>query len=379
MSTQPGTVPYATWAQLPSNPVTGSQSFGCHGNASFVGYANTNTQQTNSDINTFGQYVSSDHLTSRSIQPGTASGMDHNVNTICTTDASVTSAVNVQQPVYPYFSNSGPVMQPTSNVPAHSTQQYMAQPLSEANSHMSGNETFMTSICTDLALHVSQNIKEKCWRGEFIELSSLLEKDVASKQVIKLVNGELQVSSPPSKTNEILSIEKWTDAFLVYMSIMLQKMPYLARDLLQYVNTIRSASKQNSFGWCKYDRMFRQKLYKYTNMKWSFIDAEIWLITMTSHTPVSDKLRPCFDFNDKGYCSKYACQYAHKCKKCSGSHSSVICKNVFQLEQTRGTNYFRPRFPRPVYRQVSNGSSMGPRPYTDRSGALRHVAPRLRP
>ncbi|XP_053393786.1 uncharacterized protein LOC123552865 [Mercenaria mercenaria] len=154
MSTQPGTVSYATSAQLPSNPMTGSQSFSCHGNASFVGYANTNTQQTNSDINTFGQYVSTDHLTSRSIQPGTASGMDHNVNTI--SDASVTSAVNVQQPVYPYFSNSGPVMQPTSNVPAHSTQQYMAQPLSEANSHMSDITTVWivgSSIIRDAFYH----------------------------------------------------------------------------------------------------------------------------------------------------------------------------------------------------------------------------------
>ncbi|XP_053386235.1 uncharacterized protein LOC123529850 [Mercenaria mercenaria] len=154
MSTQPGTVSYATSAQLPSNPMTGSQSFSCHGNASFVGYANTNTQQTNSDINTFGQYVSSDHLTSRSIQPGTASGMDHNVNTI--SDASVTSAVNVQQPVYTYFSNSGPVMQPTSNVPAHSTQQYMAQPLSEANSHMSDITTVWivgSSIIRDAFYH----------------------------------------------------------------------------------------------------------------------------------------------------------------------------------------------------------------------------------
>ncbi|XP_045197901.2 uncharacterized protein LOC123552358 [Mercenaria mercenaria] len=154
MSTQPGTVSYATSAQLPSNPMTGSQSFSCHGNASFVGYANTNTQQTNSDINTFGQYVSLDHLTSRSIQPGTASGMDHNVNTI--SDASVTSAVNVQQPVYPYFSNSVPVMQPTSNVPAHSTQQYMAQPLSEANSHMSDITTVSivgSSIIRDAFYH----------------------------------------------------------------------------------------------------------------------------------------------------------------------------------------------------------------------------------
>ncbi|XP_060573700.1 uncharacterized protein LOC132731525 [Ruditapes philippinarum] len=135
---------------------------------------------------------------------------------------------------------------------------------------------------------------------------------------------------------------------MIYMSIILIKNPFLARDLLQYCNTIRSASKLNPAGWGKYDRLFRYKLAQYSSTKWSSVDAELWLLTMTNnHSLDLQYSKPCFDFNNKGYCTKYGCKYLHKCKICLGPHSFIICRSGHTSKKIGDISGNPPRFPRP--------------------------------
>jgi hypothetical protein len=233
-------------------------------------------------------------------------------------------------------------------VPAYGNPPPTVCPASD-NSQLAGNN-FMTSVCTDISIHIGQSLKEKIWKGEYVEFGSLLDKQETEPQIIKLINGQLHVTQT-TKKQDILSIEKWTDAFMIYMSIILIKNPFLARDLLQYCNTIRSASKLNPAGWGKYDRLFRYKLAQYSSTKWSSVDAELWLITMTNnHSLDLQYSKPCFDFNNKGYCTKYGCKYLHKCKICLGPHSFIICRSGHTSNISGNLprfTYNPPRFPRP--------------------------------
>ena len=203
-----------------------------------------------------------------------------------------------------------------------------------------GNIFSLQSVCSNLAIHVSQKIKEQIWNNEFIQLECLLDKNSKRSQSLKLIDGKISVDDD-YMSKEISTISMWTDAFLIFIQIMLMKNISLASDLIQYMHTIRLAAKRSSTGWLIYDKLFRRKLSQYCSSKWSVIDGEIWLLAMTPqiHQPLF-KQQPCFQFNNKGYCSKANCSYQHLCKTCKGPHSSNVCKNSYSHNQV--TN-FRPK------------------------------------
>jgi hypothetical protein len=75
-----------------------------------------------------------------------------------------------------------------------------------------------------LGASVAHSVKEKIWRGEFVELGGLLGENGA--EVSGGINqGSLGFSAGgtltwlPPRARQIGSIEQWTDAFLVYMAI----------------------------------------------------------------------------------------------------------------------------------------------------------------
>lgn len=70
-------------------------------------------------------------------------------------------------------------------------------------------------------------------------------------------DGAIEMKSKVCK-EKIPSIEKWTDAFPVYMSIYLTAYPDKAAQLLHYMFVIKEASIcQKGFCWHDYDEQFR--------------------------------------------------------------------------------------------------------------------------
>ncbi len=66
-------------------------------------------------------------------------------------------------------------------------------------------------------------------------------------------------------SKEIFSIEVWSDAFLVYMSIYLEKHPKEARYMLKYASVIRQfAQKIKGLGWKSYDENLRKRIERGT-------------------------------------------------------------------------------------------------------------------
>lgn len=248
------------------------------------------------------------------------------------------------------------------------------------NNSISNTNSPFNSVCNDLSLHIPKKLKEQIWQGEFIDLSILLQKEEDGQQSIKLVNGELVISNAIKK-NTVLNIERWTDAFLIYIHIMVTKSPLLAKHLLQYLNTIRLAAKRNPSGWAQYDKMFRRNIAQHPGTPWSVIDAELWLITMTAnHNAFVPQYTQniCFDYNTKGFCNKPGCFYQHKCKKCRGNHPSYVCRAPsIRPDLGRGstsiTNSFRPRLFRP---EIQPRFQPNQKPFGIRSNTNRHELPK---
>lgn len=227
----------------------------------------------------------------------------------------------------------------------------------------------MRSTADDIAMHVPQSIKEQIWRGDYVHLNLLLKgalelSELSSGQALYLSPSGLIESKPKGHKGKNLSIEKWTDAFLIYTSILLHKTPTLCQDLIKYMSIIREAStKLKGFAWVTYDEQFRLRQAHYPS-SWASINQELWLRCMalqetsTGSVTFGVALRPntCNAYN-RGHCTFTNCRFAHNCSSCGAQHPRVTCGS-------KNSTYSAPAVPE---NRVSN--FRGP------SGGIRGKAP----
>ncbi|KAJ1142700.1 hypothetical protein NDU88_009013 [Pleurodeles waltl] len=107
-----------------------------------------------------------------------------------------------------------------------------------------------------LAAHFSTEVKEKIWKGEFVDIFSLIR---AKRREVETKEKEPTSSSYAERKPKIEeSITNWLFGFNVFMSILLEKKTELGTSLIYYANKIVKA--QHTYGgsaWLEYDRDFR--------------------------------------------------------------------------------------------------------------------------
>lgn len=137
-----------------------------------------------------------------------------------------------------------------------------------------------TSCHDQLGDHIPNKLKVKIWEGQFVDLSLLLKSasdlnNFESQGDLQIRNGRLCIMQP--KPNSFLPIEKWTSAFLVFTSIMLEKHVHKAHQLLKYIRDIRLAASRSAT-WYKYDEQYRLRKAAAPHTSWGEINAEYWLL-----------------------------------------------------------------------------------------------------
>ena len=194
----------------------------------------------------------------------------------------------------------------------------------------------------DTDIFISQENKNKIWNGEYIDFTLLLKQnfivDHNPTGPIGVQNSQLVLQSAQKRIKQISNIEMWTDAFINFMIIYIEKHPETASALLSYMSTLRGVAADNQVHkWVSYDQQFRLRMAKNPNKSWSTIDGHLWLICgLIGHAPIKNQSNlACYDYNYKGFCEKFNCLYTHTCIKCSMAHPIVVCpqltyKNVQQ-------------------------------------------------
>jgi len=222
----------------------------------------------------------------------------------------------------------------------------------------------------NLACNVAQSVKQKIVLGEYIDMATLLTNSNANSsdtQKIAFLHGELVVQ-PKQSQQKITSVEVWTDAFIIYLSIYCSAHPDKFHDLLKYMNTIRLGAKQSTIGWRLYDEQFRLRKAQNPTSSWANIDTELWLLymhgAMSPVLPTISKVNKCYGFNYNGVCGKQTCHYSHTCMRCFGTHPLKFChksnaggvSNTPYMHQSRPTLMSQPfeqtRVPRPFHRPI---------------------------
>lgn len=239
-----------------------------------------------------------------------------------------------------------------------------------------------------VALHVPEAIKKKIRRHEFVNLAVLLKGGVELAELfgsnLLSINEKGQLETrPKTVSDKIVSVEKWTDAFLIFSSIYLLEYPSKTQELLKYMSIIREAATRSPWFQCRlYDEQFRLRQALRVE-SWGEINSDLWLRCFSSRAPftvqpsspqstVSQRTPTCLDFN-KGSCKWSVCRYLHVCAICASSaHGKWECPNNTQARllpqnsqvqsQTqpfrasfRGTRSFRPYW-RGAGRRPARGS-----------------------
>ena len=200
-------------------------------------------------------------------------------------------------------------------------------------------------MSNELDIFVSQAFKEKVWNFQYIDLSLLSRNNFnvpnESQNCIAVEEGKLvvQTTTKPIRTKRIDTIEMWTDAFLNYAKIIIDRHPQMAKDLLTYMVTIRGATLDATFDRVyMYDQQFRLRVAQDPTRSWSQIDGVLWLRFITGRgiygTPILNSInnnKPCYDYNFRKQCTRINCLYKHNCIKCNGSHPAALCAYFARL------------------------------------------------
>jgi len=137
----------------------------------------------------------------------------------------------------------------------------------------------------DVSIHVPASLKQRICRGEYINLALLLKGPVEladytnGGSVFVLNNGSLE-SRPKECKDVISSIERWSDAFIIFMDIYLSAQPQRLHEMLHYFYTIREcAARQGGIFWKEYDHMFRSRQAVMPS-SCSALNHDLWLRCM---------------------------------------------------------------------------------------------------
>lgn len=203
----------------------------------------------------------------------------------------------------------------------------------------------------DISCHVPHQISQKICSNQYINISLLLKGAVELQNLclgglVHVTNKGFLESRPEIVKDKVPSIEKWTDAFLIFSSIYLKKFPDKTQELLQYMCIIReAASRSNSFAWRSYDEQFR--IRQASNLQsWGKLNPDLWLRVMSSNSfsqpePTRVTKANCLDFNN-GFCNFNPCRFTHACSHCGGfNHGRLTCFKL-SANQSRGVQNFRP-------------------------------------
>lgn len=211
-----------------------------------------------------------------------------------------------------------------------------------------------------LSRPVDRGLEDKILRGEYIDLALLLPDNMYQPQTpelqLRLDDSSLgPLGSPVTMVRKrkpvIDTFQKWLDAYMAYMLVIVAVHPRRALELIKYQQIIsRAVTKFKGLAWLSYDQQFRRRAAYDLSISWDKVDLELWTITFSGlakphctvcsspyhsqdECPSADPNRKprrvqavCFDFNKASGCRRRSCNYPHVCRRCNSStHAAPAC------------------------------------------------------
>ena len=193
-----------------------------------------------------------------------------------------------------------------------------------------------------LGASVSQKLKSKIWNNEYFDFKSLLDNKEEPLSVT-ITSGVINFHQG-QKSKYPLTLNQWTDAFLIFSAIYLEKFPHEGANLLKYCFMVREMQYlhgDNAFR--LYDEQFR-KLKESVNIPWQNPVQELRLRAATlkvQNKPNQSqpfRARICYQFNKGERCNRNPCPFKHCCLQCKSNHPKVKCPDVSKSQFPKSSN-----------------------------------------
>ena len=211
---------------------------------------------------------------------------------------------------------------------------------------------FIASTC-----HVEDKCVEKICYGKFVFMDEIIPRKKhgyladSERDKMELRNNEGHLYWVPKNEKEkVDNIQKWNQAFRVYLTIFSHANPHRASEIIQYMETINSAAA--SFSWeniAYYDFLFRKMMENTPQRSWAKICTELWTLAMRDPNPTRvqshqkrEQQQACWRFNGKNGCRKSAaqCKFEHRCTHCGGtSHGFYHCRKRPENKRHRNKDH----------------------------------------
>ncbi|KAM4036384.1 LOW QUALITY PROTEIN: uncharacterized protein ACNLHF_015315 [Anomaloglossus baeobatrachus] len=192
-----------------------------------------------------------------------------------------------------------------------------------------------------LGAHLKKEVREKIWKGEYVEIFSLLPLEKFNLDKVKPSDSKKEKEEEEKRRYRLIprSFSNWLQAFAILASVVGEKEPEHCYALFGYMDAIGEAYRTyGGLAWLRYDEQFRQRKALRPGMRWDHKDISLWMRLMaapsqpfrggaggTGAGPSGiQKKGLCWQFNE-GQCKfGAACRFKHECSGCGG-HSLSKC------------------------------------------------------
>ena len=179
---------------------------------------------------------------------------------------------------------------------------------------MGDKPTPINSVQFSLGHNVSEILRLKIIEGKYVDLVLLLKNsniEDATSETVFVVGSDGQMVCKQKSAIRINSIEKWTDAFLIFISTFTSVHASKFQDMLKYMHNVRTGADM-SLGWKSYDEQFRLKVALDPSKSWALVDTELWVMYIVGgqHSSLvsgGNNGNKCYSFNFQGFCFKKQC------------------------------------------------------------------------
>lgn len=195
-----------------------------------------------------------------------------------------------------------------------------------------------------LGVHLKPEIREKIWRGECVEIFSLLPLEKFNIDKGKADESKKEEEERRRWRLIPRTFSNWLQAFAILASVISEKEPENCSPLFCYLDAIGEAYRvYGGLAWLRYDIQFRQRKAVRPQLRWDHKDIGLWMKLMVqaraSGQPfqggasgsgvagqsATHRKNYCWHFNE-GMCHfGAACRFRHECSGCRGSHSYGKC------------------------------------------------------
>lgn len=202
---------------------------------------------------------------------------------------------------------------------------------------------------------VDKKVKSQIWAGKYVDLGTLISDNKPQILDIQTKSGKVGLV-PRFQTFRIYNIEKWHEAFRIFVAIHTQKFANDAPGLMKYASLVNTIASEHG-DWQFYDANFR-KWKAQANISWDDFNTELYSRAMSrginkslfpkgnafqkgkrqdqpfrekgynSQSRKPNKPYVCYTFNNTGKCTRNGCPFPHKCQLCSGNHSKSVCSGA---------------------------------------------------